>query len=127
MEGVCRKNDHLSPLGPCSAKRRARTNFEADIPDSARVLFKFSSRGEVNAGFDTDLLVVGCGMAGSAAALQAARLGMHVTMLSASAQKEDCNSYWAQGGIIYKSEVCVCVCVSICTCVLCQVSLVLLL
>lgn len=55
--------------------------------------------------FDTDLLVIGCGIAGSAAALQAARLGLHVTMLSSAPNKDDCNSFWAQGGIIYKAEV----------------------
>lgn len=56
-------------------------------------------------GFDTDLLVIGCGMAGSAAALQAARQGLHVTMLSSAVHTEDCNSFWAQGGIIYKAKV----------------------
>ena len=56
-------------------------------------------------GFDTDLLVIGCGIAGSATALQAARLGMQVTMLSSAANEDDCNSFWAQGGIIYKAEV----------------------
>ncbi|CAM9519474.1 unnamed protein product, partial [Ectocarpus sp. 13 AM-2016] len=54
--------------------------------------------------FDTDLLVVGCGIAGASAALQAARLGMTVTMLSSARNVDDCNSFWAQGGIIYKAE-----------------------
>eukprot|EP00903_Cladosiphon_okamuranus_P009833 g9346.t1 len=56
------------------------------------------------AAFDTDLLVVGCGIAGAATALQAARLGMTVTMLSSAPNVDDCNSFWAQGGIIYKAE-----------------------
>ncbi|CAN0219862.1 unnamed protein product, partial [Hapterophycus canaliculatus] len=56
------------------------------------------------AAFDTDLLVVGCGIAGAASALQAARLGMRVTMLSSAPNVDDCNSFWAQGGIIYKAE-----------------------
>ena len=58
-----------------------------------------------SASFDTDLLVIGCGIAGSATALEAARLGMQVTMLSSAPNKDDCNSFWAQGGIIYKAEV----------------------
>lgn len=57
------------------------------------------------AAFDTDLLVVGCGIAGASSALQAARLGMRVTMLSSAPNVDDCNSFWAQGGIIYKAEV----------------------
>ena len=60
------------------------------------------------AAFDTDLLVVGCGIAGAASALQAARLGMRVTMLSSAPNVDDCNSFWAQGGIIYKAEVSKC-------------------
>eukprot|EP00904_Undaria_pinnatifida_P009191 jgi/Undpi1/5401/HiC_scaffold_2.g00682.m1 len=62
------------------------------------------SASSVSPGFDTDLLVIGCGIAGSATALQAARLGMQVTMLSSAANEDDCNSFWAQGGIIYKAE-----------------------
>ncbi|CAM9720589.1 unnamed protein product [Discosporangium mesarthrocarpum] len=57
-----------------------------------------------SADFDTDLLVLGCGMAGASSALKAAQLGMRVTMLSASQDPSDCNSYWAQGGIIYRAE-----------------------
>lgn len=49
--------------------------------------------------------MVGCGIAGAASALQAARLGMRVTMLSSAPNVDDCNSFWAQGGIIYKAEV----------------------
>lgn len=67
------------------------------------------------AAFDTDLLVVGCGIAGAASALQAARLGMRVTMLSSAPNVDDCNSFWAQGGIIYKAEVSIYVCTSVST------------
>jgi L-aspartate oxidase len=52
----------------------------------------------------SDVLVLGCGIAGASAALKAAAQGMKVTMLSAAAQAQDCNSYWAQGGIIYKAS-----------------------
>ncbi|KAF0713907.1 hypothetical protein As57867_004148, partial [Aphanomyces stellatus] len=51
----------------------------------------------------TQALVVGCGAAGSAAALRLAREGVRVIVLGAAANPADCNTYWAQGGIIYKS------------------------
>ena len=49
------------------------------------------------------LLVLGSGVAGCAAALTAARHGRRVTVLHAGASREDCNSYWAQGGVIYRN------------------------
>ncbi|EJK71073.1 hypothetical protein THAOC_07523, partial [Thalassiosira oceanica] len=49
------------------------------------------------------LLVLGSGVAGCAAALTAARHGVPVTVLHAGSVKEDCNSYWAQGGVIYRN------------------------
>lgn len=49
------------------------------------------------------LLVLGSGVAGCAAALTAARHGRRVTVLHAGSAKEDCNSYWAQGGVIYRN------------------------
>jgi L-aspartate oxidase len=48
------------------------------------------------------VLVVGSGIAGSATALSAANRGLQVTVLSSAAELNDCNSQWAQGGIIYK-------------------------
>jgi L-aspartate oxidase len=51
-----------------------------------------------------DALIVGCGVAGSAAALRLAKEGVKVTMLGAAENPADCNSYWAQGGIIYKAK-----------------------
>eukprot|EP00542_Grammatophora_oceanica_P017471 CAMPEP_0194029510 /NCGR_PEP_ID=MMETSP0009_2-20130614/3213_1 /TAXON_ID=210454 /ORGANISM="Grammatophora oceanica, Strain CCMP 410" /LENGTH=576 /DNA_ID=CAMNT_0038669199 /DNA_START=185 /DNA_END=1915 /DNA_ORIENTATION=- len=51
------------------------------------------------------LLVVGTGVAGSAAALVAAETyGIPTTIICAGRQSTDCNSYWAQGGIIYKGH-----------------------
>mmetsp|Transcript_30550 Transcript_30550/g.64825 ORF Transcript_30550/g.64825 Transcript_30550/m.64825 type:complete len:533 (+) Transcript_30550:1-1599(+) len=61
----------------------------------------FSSRAAVVR--ETEVLVVGCGIAGCAAATSLARQGRKVMLLSASQDPLDCNSYWAQGGIIYKS------------------------
>jgi len=50
------------------------------------------------------LLVVGSGVAGSAAALIAAELyKIPVTMIFAGNLPTDCNSFWAQGGIIYRN------------------------
>jgi len=50
------------------------------------------------------LLVVGSGVAGSAAALVAAETyGIPVTLLFAGGVPQDCNSWWAQGGIIYRN------------------------
>ena len=48
----------------------------------------------------TDCLVIGGGLAGSAYALRAARLGLDVQMLTFS-EPMVANSDWAQGGIIY--------------------------
>ncbi|CAM9414423.1 unnamed protein product, partial [Ectocarpus fasciculatus] len=80
----------------------------AAAPSAARAPTPAPARGPSSPAtateFDTDLLVVGCGIAGAAAALQAARLGMTVTMLSSARNVDDCNSFWAQGGIIYKAE-----------------------
>ena len=49
------------------------------------------------------LLILGSGVAGCATALTAARHGIHVTILHAGSSRNDCNSYWAQGGIIYRN------------------------
>jgi L-aspartate oxidase len=49
-----------------------------------------------------DVLVIGSGLAGSAAALAAARGGARVVMLTKAPRPEDCNTWDAQGGIIYR-------------------------
>lgn len=50
------------------------------------------------------LLVVGSGVAGSSAALIAAETyKIPVTLLFAGSVPHDCNSNWAQGGIIYRN------------------------
>jgi L-aspartate oxidase len=50
--------------------------------------------------YQTDCLVIGAGLAGSAYALQAAKLGLSVELLCL-AEPLVANSDWAQGGIIY--------------------------
>lgn len=50
----------------------------------------------------TDVLVIGAGLAGCAAALAAARAGARVVMLTKTARLEESNTVYAQGGIIFK-------------------------
>ncbi|MBN2145284.1 MAG: FAD-dependent oxidoreductase, partial [Candidatus Aureabacteria bacterium] len=52
----------------------------------------------------TDVLVIGCGIAGCTAALKAADAGMNVSLITSSSDVENCNTSKAQGGIIYKGE-----------------------
>ncbi len=47
-----------------------------------------------------DVLVIGCGIAGASAALEAAKAGLSVAVLSKSPNLEDTNTYQAQGGIV---------------------------
>lgn len=51
----------------------------------------------------TDCLVIGAGLAGTAYALQAEKAGLSVQMLSLGGPT-DCNSDWAQGGIIFDTD-----------------------
>ena len=49
----------------------------------------------------TDILVIGCGVAGSAAALAAATdRSLHVTVVTGAKDPQETNTYYAQGGII---------------------------
>ncbi len=52
----------------------------------------------------TDVLVIGSGLAGCAAAWAAAERGAEVTMITRAGQAEQSNTYWAQGGIIYEGK-----------------------
>ena len=54
---------------------------------------------------ETDVLVIGSGLAGCAAALAAARGGARVLMLTKQARPEESNTWYAQGGIIYRGKV----------------------
>ena len=47
-----------------------------------------------------DVLVIGCGIAGAAAALEAAEAGLRVVVLTKEARAEESNTYYAQGGIV---------------------------
>src|SRR5689334_106783 len=49
----------------------------------------------------TDTLIIGCGIAGAAAALRLSdNPNHHITILTRALQPEDSNTGWAQGGIV---------------------------
>lgn len=52
--------------------------------------------------FQSDVLVIGCGIAGSVAALQLADAGVSVTVVTRARQPEESNTFYAQGGVIYQ-------------------------
>ncbi len=49
----------------------------------------------------TDALVVGTGIAGLSTALGLSRRGVKVLLITKAVEPDDCNTTWAQGGIIY--------------------------
>jgi L-aspartate oxidase len=53
---------------------------------------------------EAEILIIGSGLAGCAAALAAARAGARVTMLTKAATPDESNTLYAQGGIIYRSS-----------------------
>ncbi|MGH9355979.1 MAG: L-aspartate oxidase [Terriglobia bacterium] len=52
----------------------------------------------------TDVLVIGSGLAGCAAAWSAAKAGATVVMVTRAGGPEESNTFWAQGGIIYEGK-----------------------
>ena len=53
---------------------------------------------------ETDVLIIGCGIAGGTAALQLADAGVQVTVVTRAPNPTESNTYYAQGGIIYQGE-----------------------
>ncbi|HET7376377.1 MAG TPA: FAD-dependent oxidoreductase, partial [Anaerolineae bacterium] len=51
---------------------------------------------------ETEILIVGSGIAGGSAALELAAAGYHVTLVTRAAELNESNTYYAQGGIIYR-------------------------
>jgi len=47
-----------------------------------------------------DVLVIGCGIAGATAALEAAKAGLRVVVITKELRAEESNTYYAQGGIV---------------------------
>jgi L-aspartate oxidase len=58
----------------------------------------------LNEPIHTDVLVLGCGIAGGTAALELADAGLDVLVVTRAAEAQESNTYWAQGGIIFKGE-----------------------
>ena len=52
----------------------------------------------------SDVLVIGCGIAGGTAALELAESGLDVTVITRADRAGESNTYWAQGGIIFRGE-----------------------
>jgi L-aspartate oxidase len=54
---------------------------------------------------ETDVLIIGCGIAGASAALRLAENpDLHITVVTAEADPRESNTYYAQGGIIYRGD-----------------------
>ncbi len=53
---------------------------------------------------ETEVLILGSGIAGAAAALELADRGVQVVVATRAMEPEDSNTLWAQGGIIYRGE-----------------------
>lgn len=51
----------------------------------------------------SDVLVIGCGISGCVTALQLAETGVKVTLITRAKTPNESNTYYAQGGIIYRS------------------------
>ena len=58
----------------------------------------------MNDAIRTDILVIGSGLGGLAAAWNAANRGCNVTLLTRASNPQDSNTYRAQGGIIYQGH-----------------------
>jgi L-aspartate oxidase len=55
--------------------------------------------------FETDILIIGCGISGATAALRLAEdPKVRVTVVTAEDDPHESNTYYAQGGIIYRGE-----------------------
>jgi L-aspartate oxidase len=63
-----------------------------------------SQRSRVTELIETDVLIIGCGVAGGTVALRLADAGIPVTLVTRAADAHDTNTHWAQGGIIYRGK-----------------------
>ena len=52
----------------------------------------------------TEVLIIGCGVAGAVAALQLAEAGVAVTVVTRATEPAETNTFYAQGGIIYRGK-----------------------
>ncbi|MBN1406542.1 MAG: L-aspartate oxidase [Calditrichaceae bacterium] len=53
---------------------------------------------------ETEVLIIGCGVAGGTVALQLADLGIPVTITTRSGDQEKSSTHYAQGGIVYRGN-----------------------
>jgi len=53
---------------------------------------------------ETDVLVIGSGIAGAAAALELGDAGFAVTLVTRARDPRETNTYYAQGGIVFKGK-----------------------
>jgi len=53
---------------------------------------------------ETDVLIIGCGIAGGTAALKLADAGIAVTLATRTKEPAETNTFYAQGGIIYRGK-----------------------
>jgi len=53
---------------------------------------------------NTDVLIIGSGIGGATSALQLADAGVSVTVVTRAREPQESNSYYAQGGIIYRGQ-----------------------
>jgi L-aspartate oxidase len=51
---------------------------------------------------ETDVLIIGCGIAGAVAALKLAEAGIQATVVTRASRAEESATYYAQGGIVYE-------------------------
>jgi L-aspartate oxidase len=58
----------------------------------------------LNGPIHTDVLILGCGIAGGTAALELAEAGLDVLIVTRADRPQESNTYWAQGGIIFRGE-----------------------
>jgi len=52
----------------------------------------------------TDVLIIGSGIAGTIAALELGKAGVDVAVVTRSQRPTECNTFYAQGGIIFRSK-----------------------
>ncbi len=53
---------------------------------------------------ETDVLIIGCGIAGGTAALELADAGAAVTVVTRAREPQESNTHYAQGGIVYQGK-----------------------